>query len=327
MFALLLLVSTAAATQFFQETFDNLDKWVESETRAEDDKMGSMVVTNNKLNVSEKARFYTMFAPMDTVVQKGKDFVLEYSVQLENTEFKCGGAYLKLFRTDTDLATINHETPYTLMFGPDFSCDSNSKVHAIFGEAQWSVLPDAAVLADGLEHTFTLVLRPDNSFSYYVDHEELHDGDIEETWPLLEPKQIDDPAESKPDDWPVPTILDVGHVKPEGYDDISESVMDLSAVVPDDWDEEEDGLWEPPSVPNPDYNGPWRQRSISNPAYSGPWVHPKIPNPEYVPDESIYDRMTGTNVIGFEIWNFDSGILFDNILVSDDASHIKPQEM
>lgn len=326
MFTFFFCMTTVAATDFFHETFEDRTKWVDSTTRTDEDKMASMILTDdNQMKTGEKARFYTMFARMDQPVeQQARDFVLEYTVQLENTDFKCGGAYLKLLETDDELSTLNHETPYKLMFGPDFSCDSNSKVHAIINETQWSILPSASVLSDGLEHTFTLVLRPDNSFSYYVDHEEVNDGDIEDFWPLLEPKQIPDPTISKPTDWPSPTILDVNHIKPDGYDDIPQTVVDLGAVQPADWD---DGLWEPPTIPNADYKGPWRQRSIPNPNYDGPWVHPQIPNTNYVPNLSIYNQMSGANVIGFELWNFDSGILFDNIIVSDDSSHLKQTEM
>jgi calreticulin len=91
-------------------------------------------------------------------------------------------------------------------------------------------------------------------------------------------------------------------------------------MKPDDWDDDEDDGWEPAEIPNPAYKGPWTQRKIPNPVYNGPWVHPKIPNPEYVPNTTIYKQVSGANVIGFELWNFDSGVLFDNIIVSDEWS-------
>jgi len=29
---------------------------------------------------------------------------------------------------------------------------------------------------------------------------------------------------------------------------------------PDTWDEDEDGIWRPPKVPNPAYKGPWKRK-------------------------------------------------------------------
>ena len=322
MFKLLVLITSAYATTFFSETFENDSKWVESSTRHDEDKMGSFILTEDqKLKTNTDARFYTMFASMDNPVkQDDRDFVVQYSIKLDNTDFKCGGAYLKLLETDDELEIINHETPYKLMFGPDFSCDSSSKVHAIFTDTQWSVKTDAAILKDGEEHTFALVIRPDNTYSYYVDNAELHSGDFEDAWPLLEPRKIDDPNESKPKDWPLPTMLDINDVKPEGYDNIPKTLVDFESMKPEDWDEEEDGMWEPSEMQNPDYTGPWTQRKIPNPDYDGPWVHPTIENPDYVSNATVYNQVSGANVVGFELWNFDSGVLFDNIIVSDEWS-------
>lgn len=29
---------------------------------------------------------------------------------------------------------------------------------------------------------------------------------------------------------------------------------------PDTWDDDEDGIWRPPKVPNPAYKGPWKRK-------------------------------------------------------------------
>lgn len=321
---LFLLLTSATGTSYFLEPFNDIDRWVDSTTRADPEKMGEFEVTDDlKLKTGQDARFYTMFAPLDvTVDQKDKDFVLQYSIQLKNTDFKCGGSYLKLLQYDGDLEDIDHETPYQLMFGPDHSCNSKSKVHAIFNETSWSKTETADILSDGDTHTFSLVIHPNNSYEYYVDGEEIVAGDIEDAWPLLEPRQIKDPDVNKPSNWPVAEILDKSHVKPEGYDDIPQMMVDLGASHPDAWDSEEDGVWEPPEIPNPEYKGPWHQRRIPNPEYKGEWEHPLISNPDYVANATIYQQVHGANVIGFELWNFDSGVLFDDIVVSDDVSDV-----
>ena len=58
------------------------------------------------------------------------------------------------------------------------------------------------------------------------------------------------------------------------------------ASQPEDWDEEEDGEWEPPKVPNPKCAegpgcGQWKRPMKPNPDYKGAWTAPLIDNPEY----------------------------------------------
>jgi calreticulin len=36
-----------------------------------------------------------------------------------------------------------------------------------------------------------------------------------------------------------------------------------------DWDDDMDGQWEAPKIPNPEYRGEWRARKIPNPDYKG----------------------------------------------------------
>lgn len=57
------------------------------------------------------------------------------------------------------------------------------------------------------------------------------------------------------------------------------------AHKPEDWDDEEDGTWEPPQVANPRCKaagcGPWSRPLKKNPAYKGEWKAPLIDNPDY----------------------------------------------
>merc|ERR1712150_332800 len=106
--------------------------------------------------------------------------------------------------------------------------------------------------------------------------------------------------------------------KPEGYDDIPEEIVDPDATKPDDWDDEDDGEWEPPMIDNPEYKGPWTPTMIDNPDYKGPWVHPQIENPDYEYDEKMYAVCPdGCSHVGFELWQVKSGTIFDDIIVTD----------
>ena len=62
-------------------------------------------------------------------------------------------------------------------------------------------------------------------------------------------------------------------------------MLPAAASQPDDWDEEEDGEWEAPKVPNPKCTeagcGKWKRPTIPNPAYKGKWSADLIDNPDY----------------------------------------------
>lgn len=64
------------------------------------------------------------------------------------------------------------------------------------------------------------------------------------------------------------------------------AVPAAEAKQPEDWDEEEDGVWEPPRIANPLCKdapgcGEWTRPNKPNPAYKGKWSAPQIDNPEY----------------------------------------------
>merc|ERR1711861_12916 len=82
----------------------------------------------------------------------------------------------------------------------------------------------------------------------------------------------------------------------DGYDDIPAQIPDPDATKPEDWDDEDDGEWEPPLIDNPDFQGEWFAKKIDNPAY-----------------------------VGYELWIVNNGTIFDNILVTDDIEYAKAQ--
>ena len=102
---------------------------------------------------------------------------------------------------------------------------------------------------------------------------------------------------------------------------------------PEDWDDEEDGDWVAPTVPNPKCDdaagcGKWEKPTIKNPAYKGKWTAPYVDNPDYkgvwaprkIKNPDYFEDKTPSNLepmgaIGFEIWTMQSDILFDNIYV------------
>merc|ERR1712050_260885 len=113
----------------------------------------------------------------------------------------------------------------------------------------------------------------------------MGDGSIKEDWEILKPKTIPDPEDKKPDDW----------------------------------DDEEDGEWEPPMRDNPAFKGEWNVKRISNPAYKGFWEAKKIDNPEYEDDDAVY-KYADFGFIGFDLWQVKGGTIFDNVIICDDKA-------
>jgi len=164
------------------------------------------------------------------------------------------------------------------------------------------------------------VVKPDNTYKVYLDGSEKKSGSLKEDWSFLKPKEIEDPAVSKPSDWVDEAMTDdPDDHKPAGYDDIPKTIVDPEAEKPEDWNDEDDGAWEAPTIDNPEYKGPWKPKRISNPAYKGPWVHPKIANPEFVDNDHLY-RYKSFAGVGIDIWQVKSGTTFRNLVITDSLS-------
>uniref|UniRef100_A0A224YSV3 Calnexin n=1 Tax=Rhipicephalus zambeziensis TaxID=60191 RepID=A0A224YSV3_9ACAR len=215
------------------------------------------------------------------------------------------------------------------------------------------------IFKDKKPHLFTLVLSPDNKFEILVDQRSEAKGSLLEDFePAVNPpKEVEDPNDKRPEDWderekvPDPNavkpddwdedapreIPDPDAKKPVGWlDDEPKLVPDATAERPKDWDDDMDGDWEPPLVNNPKceavgcgewkppmisnprYKGKWRAPLIDNPNYKGKWKPRKIPNPDFFEDQNPF-RMTAIAAVGLELWSMSDGILFDNIIITDDT--------
>ncbi|NXD32345.1 CALX protein, partial [Spelaeornis formosus] len=203
------------------------------------------------------------------------------------------------------------------MFGPD-KCGSTNKVHFIFRHqnpitGEWEekhlINPPAPKITKTTA-LYTLIVKPDQTFEILINDESVRNGSLlEDFTPAVNPpKEIDDPEDFKPETW---------------------------------WDDEEDGDWIPPSVPNPKCEeaagcGPWSPPKIKNPDFKGKWTVPKIPNPEYkgvwaprqVPNPAFFEDKTPSDFtkiagIGIELWTMTEDILFDNIFIGHDEAQAK----
>jgi len=243
---------------------------------------------------------------------------------------------MKLLRDNKALhqEEFANTTPYVIMFGPD-KCGHTNKVHFIFNhknpktgkyEEKHLATPPTAKIVKTTE-LYTLIVHPNNTYAIRQNGEEVKAGSLLEDFsPAVNPpSEIDDPKDTKPEDWvDQARIADPEAKKPEDWDedapfeivdeeatmpedwlvDEPNTVADPEAKKPEDWDDEEDGDWIAPTVPNPkcadvsgcgpwtkpmkknpDYKGKWTAPYIDNPAYKGPWAPRKIKNPEFFEDK------------------------------------------
>jgi len=156
---------------------------------------------------------------------------------------------------------------------------------------------------------------PKGEYFVSIDGVVKASGNIHSDWKFLADKEITDPKAVKPSDWVDDAeSIDESVPKPDGWDDIPEQIPDPDAVIPDDWNVEDDGDWEPPLIPNPEYKGVWVPTMIANPDYKGVWVPPNITNPAYVFSDTAANYTFGA--VGFEIWQVKAGTVFDSIILT-----------
>jgi len=327
-------VAFARATVHFQEKFDSSaweSRWVKSKNKEAEGTQGTWGWTagtfyndadaDKGLQTTVDARFYQASAEFPEFSNKGKDLIVQYSVKHQQN-IDCGGAYIKVLPAGLDQPNFHGESPYSIMFGPDICGSSTKKVHLIFNYKGTNHLikKDVKCESDQFTHLYTLILHPDNTYEIQIDQKEVAKGSLKDDWDMLPPKEIKDPEAKKPSDWvDEKQIPDPTDKKPEGYDDVPAEIADPDAKKPEDWDDELDGEWEPPMIDNPEYKGEWKPKMIDNPAYKGEWIHPLIANPNFFDDNNLY-LFEHNKFVGFELWQVKAGTIFDNIIVTDDAT-------
>merc|ERR1719379_77593 len=310
-------IGFATAEVYFEEDFsgDWESRWIQSKAKSD---LGTMKVSAGKfygdeeagkgLQTSQDAKFYAISAKTKEFSNEGKDLVIQYTVKFEQ-DIDCDGGYLKIGAFEPE--KFEGESKYNIMFGPDICGSSTKKTHVIFNYNDKNLDKKKEVKAekDTLSHLYTLIVKPDNTYEVQIDMEKVDDGSLEEGWSFLEPKEIRDPEEKKPEDWVDEEMMDDPEdKKPDGYDDIPAKLADPKATKPDDWDDESDGEW--------------KAKRIKNPAYKGVWEAKLIANPKYAPDDKLYSYEKFSTV-GIDVWQVKSGTIFDNILITDDVDYAK----
>jgi len=340
MAALLLASRATAATVFFEEGFnaDWESRWVTSSPEGKE--MGKWEVTpgkwfvdgevNKGLATTEDMRFHSISAKMDKPsTSVGKDLVIQFSTKFEAHQYAfCGGGYIKLFPDGLNQKSFGGDDDYHIMFGPDLCGYDVSHIHLIFAHKGNNLLKTEKIpleYSDKNEftHLYTAHIKPDGTYEVFFDQKSKATGSLVEDWDFPKPS-IDDPADSKPSSWVDETMIDdPADKKPDGHDDIPSQIPDPDATKPEDWDDEDDGEWEPPLIDNPDFKGEWSAKKIDNPAYKGEWKPAQIPNKDF--EEGTQLAAYDSFYVGYELWIVNNGTIFDNILVTDDLAYAQAQ--
>merc|ERR1711959_546866 len=297
-------------------TFDDNweSRWVKSTWKDSEGTQGKWELAAGKFSKDEKedrgiqtaedSKFFGVSAAFDSFSNEGKELIVQYQAKYEK-DVECGGGYLKIGPKMDGQSKFGDPTVYNIMFGPD-KCGYTKRTHLIFNYKGKNVLKKSDLAykqeGEGTSHLYRMVLKADNTVRVEIDGEKIYEGSIKDDWEVLKPKQIEDPADKKPDDWVT-----------------EKRIVDPEAKKPDDWDDEEDGEWEAPMKDNPEYKGDWSVKRISNPAYKGFWTAKKIDNPEYEDDNTVY-KYDDFGFIGFDLWQVKGGTIFDNVIVCDDKA-------
>ena len=222
------------------------------------------LINDKGVELTQEMKFYGFGSAFDTPIDtKGRDLVVQYEVKLDT--FQCGGAYIKLPRASNsfNIADLDSDTPYTIMFGPD-KCGSSNKVHFILQHQnpitkEWEekhFSDPAMARVDKNTHLYTLAVHSDNSFEVYVDMQLEKSGNLLTSMqpPVNPPETIDDPTDSKPADWvDEATIPDPSAVKPSDWDeDAPMMIPDPQDRKPAEWLDDEPRLIPDPATEKPD---------------------------------------------------------------------------
>jgi calnexin len=213
--------------EHFDEQLEFNQRWIKSQS-SKDSQLkydGEWGLTHTQqsikgdscLIVKSRAKHHAIGSKLDKVFKfDDKPLILQYEVQFRNGQ-ECGGAYIKLLSSPSgDLKQLNDKTQYSIMFGPD-KCGNEMKLHFIFqhknpkngtlSEKHWKKTTNInkidEVFKDNRWHQLRLEINSDNTYEVTLDKSSVGKGSLLEDFnpPVNPPKEIDDPNDSKPEDW------------------------------------------------------------------------------------------------------------------------------
>ncbi|KAH7822754.1 putative Calreticulin CRP55 [Monocercomonoides exilis] len=334
MFSLLtifLWIISTFAEVYFTEEFDYTwrSRWVEGKYYEKDGLQGKWgwqipLYYNKKeldfcLSTIEDKKYYQISCDMGkTFSTKDKDLIVAFTVKNQE-ETRFAGGYLKLFPEGIDQEQLNTQTPFYLMFGPDWNGKLNNMLRVLirYNNRNFELRSHHACPPDKNTYLYTFIIHPDWTYEIHLNDQLERKAPMEEEFDFVRPRLIPDPNAKKPDDWEDEMeIYDPSDRKPADWDQPM-VVDDPTDVKPEDWNETTMGEWKPRRIANPLYKGTWYPRIIPNPKYKGPWEPPLVPNPLFEKEKETY-HFSKVRYVGFDVYQEKCGTLFDKIFIGDD---------
>eukprot|EP01130_Rhizamoeba_saxonica_P015685 TRINITY_DN7089_c0_g1_i1.p1 TRINITY_DN7089_c0_g1~~TRINITY_DN7089_c0_g1_i1.p1 ORF type:complete len:370 (-),score=69.53 TRINITY_DN7089_c0_g1_i1:11-1120(-) len=322
---LVLVMGSSTADVYFNESFiDGLfpGDWISSSYNTGSFEIQHGIIDDDfpvwGLQTTAVHQNHIISTKFDSFSNLGKKLVVQFRVKFEQY-IDCGGGYIKLFPEGFDPATLNANTPYSIMFGPDI-CGHQKKLTQLIFRYNYktqALKKHIPAISDIFSHVYTLIIHPGNTYEVLIDNKLKRAGSLEDDWDMIAPKLIRDVNARKPNNWVENKMIpDPKDYKPDGYDNIPKLIPNPNTIKPNDWDDDLDGVWEPPMISNPNYRGEWSPKMIPNPDYKGEWVAPLIENPDYKQDEELYVFELGG--IGIDVWQVKPGTVYSDFLICDD---------
>jgi len=311
----------------FFEPFNSLDippNWVISKSAGYSQNIGIYELTEPTTVAHERAlvlkqtssRFAISSSSPDVLNFSGKTMVLQYELRAPRN-IRCSGLYIKLFfGPGFKPNALSNKTLPAIVFGPDF-CGKKNEIMFIFSHLnqkthqyeEKTMTNPTKFNNDGLNHLFTLIIRPNNTYEILIDNNSAKKGSFFSDFhpPVIPFAKIPDPKIKKPSDWDErETIVDEYAQKPSDWDEdqpmfiLDESfpmpdgwlndeppyIRDLTVQQPKEWDDSFFGPFIPPMIPNPRCKnaigcGKYVQPMRKNPKFKGKWSKPIISNPNF----------------------------------------------
>ncbi|KAL8269963.1 hypothetical protein Esti_006121 [Eimeria stiedai] len=146
--------------------------------------------------------------PFKTPPSPKLPMVLQYELQQQHRDFRCGGGYLTLFfsANTQELYQFDNETPYALQFGAD-QCGHRQEILlkatrmcSILGKrVEHSLYPSIVLPYTWHTRLLTLLLEPTGTYKILVDGRTIREGmifeDLRPRWPTAQSLLQELPAE------------------------------------------------------------------------------------------------------------------------------------
>ena len=144
---------------------------------------------------------YTNFTkPMNSIEN---DLIVQYTVRL-NPYADCSGQFIKIMESKSDMARFSQDLPFAIKFGPDLCGPSFRRVHFVitYNGIEYETNHPLGFIKDPFTHSYTLIIRKNNTFSVLLDGDVVDEATLEERFDFKKPihdKNLNNNQEMKND--------------------------------------------------------------------------------------------------------------------------------